>query len=140
MADKKKTLKTYKTASGAQQYGDIKAWRNVENKVRKDFLNMTPAEFKEKYGVEAQRAIKKVWAGDDAAKAKEYREMGLKGVANLADRDEKTWVARSKKSEYKEGGMTKKYATGGYANCGASMKATQSSTMMCGGMASKKKK
>jgi len=104
MAEKKKTLKTYKTAAGAQQYGDIKAWRNVENKVRKDFLNMTPAEFKEKYGVEAQRAIKKVWAGDEAAKAKGYREMGLKGVSKLADRDEKMWQARTNEKEYARGG------------------------------------
>lgn len=30
-------------------------------------------------------------------------------------------------------------AKGGYANCGASMKATQKATMMCGGMVHKKK-
>ena len=36
--------------------------------------------------------------------------------------------------------MPKKYAKGGYSNCGASMKATQKSTnMMYGGMVKKKK-
>jgi len=40
---------------------------------------------------------------------------------------------------FNKGGMArKKYAKGGYANCGASMKATQKSTMACGGMAHKK--
>ena len=39
-----------------------------------------------------------------------------------------------------KGGMPKKYAKGGYSNCGASMKATQKSTnMMYGGMAKKDK-
>ena len=39
-----------------------------------------------------------------------------------------------------KGGMPKKYAKGGYSNCGASMKATQKSTnMMYGGMVKKKK-
>ena len=42
--------------------------------------------------------------------------------------------------DYNKGGMArKKYAKGGYANCGASMKATQKSTNMAyGGMARKK--
>jgi len=40
---------------------------------------------------------------------------------------------------FNKGGMArKKYNKGGYANCGASMKATQKSTMACGGMAHKK--
>lgn len=40
---------------------------------------------------------------------------------------------------FKAGGMPKKYNKGGYANCGASMKATQKSTKMAyGGMARKK--
>ena len=42
--------------------------------------------------------------------------------------------------DYNKGGMArKKYAKGGYANCGASMKPTQKSTNMAyGGMARKK--
>ena len=40
---------------------------------------------------------------------------------------------------FNKGGMArKKYNKGGYANCGASMKATQKSTMACGGMVHKK--
>jgi len=41
----------------------------------------------------------------------------------------------SPKPKLRPAGMAK----GGYANCGASMKATQKSTMACGGMAYKKK-
>ena len=111
MADKKKTLKTYKTAAGAQQYGDADAWRSVDNRVRKDFLNMPPKEFKEKYGVEQFRAMDRVWAGSSAAKSKEYKELGAKGAAKVADRNEKDLLDRSKKSGYKKGG---------YVKCGAS--------------------
>ncbi len=47
---------------------------------------------------------------------------------------------RSRPNKFSKGGMPKKYAKGGYANCGASLGATQNSTkMMCGGMAKKKK-
>ena len=126
MADKKKTLKTYKTAAGAQQYGDADAWRSVDNRVRKDFLNMSPEEFKEKYGVEQFRAMARVWAGSNAAKSKEYKELGAKGAAKVVDSGEKELLDRSKKSGYTKGGMAKKngYAPGGLvqANCGASMK------------------
>jgi len=47
---------------------------------------------------------------------------------------------RSRPNNLNKGGMPKKYAKGGYSNCGASMKATQKSTnMMYGGMVKKKK-
>ena len=47
---------------------------------------------------------------------------------------------RSRPMGLAKGGMPKKYAKGGYSNCGASMEATQKSTnMMRGGMAKKKK-
>lgn len=46
---------------------------------------------------------------------------------------------QTRKPAMAKGGMVKGYAKGGYANCGASMKATQKSTMACGGMAKKKK-
>ena len=45
---------------------------------------------------------------------------------------------KKKPMGYKKGGMVKGYAKGGYANCGASMKATQKATMACGGMVKKK--
>ena len=60
-------------------------------------------------------------------------------------RDEEVDVSpRAERNERKEvgmakGGKVKKYNKGGYANCGASMKATQKSTNMAyGGMARKK--
>jgi len=47
---------------------------------------------------------------------------------------------KSRPNNLNKGGMPKKYAKGGYSNCGASMKATQkSSKMMYGGMVKKKK-
>jgi hypothetical protein len=47
---------------------------------------------------------------------------------------------RSRPNTFSKGGTPKKYAGGGYANCGASVGATQkSSKMMSGGMAKKKK-
>lgn len=111
MADKKKTLKTYKTAAGAQQYGDSDAWRSVDNRVRKDFLNLSPKEFKEKYSVDFLRAMQRVWAGSSAAKSKEYKEIGAKGAAKVVDTHEKELLDNSKKSGYNKGG---------YVKCGAS--------------------
>tara|TARA_R110000822_G_scaffold56928_3_gene143619 strand:- start:15287 stop:15748 length:462 start_codon:yes stop_codon:yes gene_type:complete len=47
---------------------------------------------------------------------------------------------KSRPNKFSKGSMPKKYAKGGYSNCGASMKATQKSTnMMYGGMAKKDK-
>lgn len=110
MADKKKTLETYKTAAGAQQYGDDKAWGKVSSKITKDFVKLSTEDFKKKYGVDAYKAYRKATAGDYAAKAKSYKEQGLseRNVKQVEDY-EKNWVAKSKKK-----GMNK----GGY--CGAS--------------------
>lgn len=145
MADKNtkaKTLKTYKTATGAQQYGDQDAWRKVERKVFRDFMDMSSADFKKKHGVEAHRAMQKVWAGKEAADAKKYKELGMGDrLVKQAEGFEKKWQEGSKKkgsAKMARGGMAK-YNKGGYANCGASMKPTQKATMMCGGMAHKKK-
>jgi GNAT superfamily N-acetyltransferase len=135
MADKKKTLKTYKTAAGAQQYGDSDAWRKLSRKITKDFVNLSTSDFKKKYGADAYQMYDKVHAGESASVAKKYKEEGFgKRLVKQLEGYEKEWQDSSKKK-----GPTK-MARGGYANCGASMKATQSSTMMCGGMASKKKK
>lgn len=58
-----------------------------------------------------------------------------KALRQIAQED-----AEFQKNKKAKGGMPKKYAKGGYANCGASVGATQkSSKMMCGGMAKKKK-
>ena len=133
MADKKKTLKTYKTAAGAQQYGDDIAWGKLSSKITKDFVDLSTSDFKKKYGADAYQMYKKVHAGEQASKAKAYKEVGLNRVSKQAEDFEKKWQDSSKKK-----GPTK-MARGGYANCGASVKAGQKSTMMCGGMAHKKK-
>lgn len=48
-------------------------------------------------------------------------------------------TTQSRKPAMAYGGMAKGFKKGGYANCGASVKATQKSTMACGGMATHKK-
>ena len=134
MADKNtksKTLKTYKTAAGAQQYGDDKAWGKLSSKITKDFVDLSTEDFKKKYGVDAYKAYRKTIAGDYAARAKSYKEK------NLSDRNvkqvegyEKKWQDKSKKkgsTKMARGGMAK-YNKGGYANCGASMMPTQKSS------------
>lgn len=145
MADKKKTLKTYKTAAGAQQYGDTKAWKELDNKIKNDFLEMKPDNFKEKYGEDKYKLFRKIQAGYFGARSKD--EEGY--VKHLAETYEKDYTKASKKPSYARGGVgtsgkakakkagttgensrTKRnYASGGYANCGASMKPTQKSSM-----------
>ena len=129
MANKKKTLKTYKTAAGAQQYGDDKAWGKVTSKISKDFVELSIEDFKKKYGVDAFKAYRKATAGDYAAKAKSYKEKGLsdRNVKQVEDY-EKKWVAKSNSSGYNKGG---------YAKCGASNPGTKK--FSCGGMVHKKK-
>lgn len=136
MAEKKKTLKTYKTAAGAQQYGDDKAWRKLSERLIKDIENLDRAEFKKKYGIGKLEAQSRIFAGNAAAydkKAKdEKRPSSLIGSEKYWDSDKKTM------RKLDNAGMAK-YNKGGYANCGASVKATQKATMACGGMAHKKK-
>ena len=134
MADKNtkaKTLKTYKTAAGAQQYGDDKAWGKLSSKITKDFVDLSTEDFKKKYGVDAYKAFQRTVAGDSAAKAKSYKEKGFgSGLAKQSEEIEKKWTDKSKKkgpTKMARGGMAK-YNKGGYANCGASMKPTQKSS------------
>ena len=132
MADKKKTLKTYKTAAGAQQYGDDKAWGKLARKITKDFVDLSTSDFKKKYGADAYQMYKKVHAGESASKAKEYKEKGFGDLlVKQSEGHEKEWQDSSKKkgpTKMARGGMAK-YNKGGYANCGASMKPTQKSSM-----------
>lgn len=97
MADKNKTLKTYKTAAGAQQYGDDKEWGKLARKITKDFVDLSTEEFKKKYGADAYQMYKKVHAGEQAAKAKAYKEVGLNRVKKQAEDFEKKWQESSKK-------------------------------------------
>ena len=124
MADKKKTLKTYKTAAGAQQYGDDKAWGKLSSKITKDFVDLSAADFKKKYGVDAYKAYQKTVAGESAAKAKSYKEKGFgSSLVKQSEEIEKKWSDKSKKQGYSKGGMAR--ATQGYK---------------CGGMSNKKGK
>jgi len=112
MTDKKKTLKTYKTAAGAQQYGDDTAWRNLSKKITKDFVDLSTSDFKKKYGADAYQMYKKVHAGESAAVAKKYKDEGYsKPLVKELEGYEKKWQDSSKKPGYKKGG---------YVKCGAS--------------------
>jgi len=79
----------------------------------------------ERYTVQERKDAKKVLA-----------KVGSEG----ADFTENTEKAIAREKAMSKGGMPKKYNKGGYANCGASMSPTQSSSkkMMGGGYASKK--
>jgi len=117
MADKKKTLKTYKTAAGAQQYGDSDAWRKLSRKITKDFVDLSASDFKKKYGADAYQMYKKVIAGENASVAKEYKDAGLsKSLVKQLEGYEKKWQDSPKKTGYKKGG---------YVKCGASNPGTQ---------------
>ena len=98
MADKKKTLKTYKTKAGAQQYGDSKAWKDLDNRIRKDFLDMKPAEFKEKHGEDKYKLFRKIQAGYFGARGKEDPNSYLTEIY------EKEYDRKSKKPSYNKGG------------------------------------
>ena len=79
----------------------------------------------------------------DAENRALLREAIMKAVAEANDYVETKPTTsprpRSRPMGMAKGGMPKKYKDGGYANCGASMKATQNSTKMAyGGMAKKK--
>ena len=79
----------------------------------------------ERYTVQERKDAKKVLA-----------KVGSEG----ADFTENTENAIAREKAMSKGGMPKKYNKGSYANCGASMSPTQSSSkkMMGGGYASKK--
>ena len=112
MADKKKTLKTYKTAAGAQQYGDDTAWRKLSRKITDDFVALSTSDFKKKYGADAYQMYKKVHAGESASKAKKYKDEGYgKRLVKQSEGYEKEWQESSKKPGYNKGG---------YVKCGAS--------------------
>ena len=149
MAEKKKNkpaktkpMKTYTTAAGAQQAGDYKDFAKVKRRAIQDFKILSPADFKEKYGKNMFETIRRISAAENAAYSKRAKDKGDKGGVELGDKFEKDdlkMAKRYKESNMSKGGAVKKYNKGGYANCGASMAATQKSTKMAyGGMARKK--
>ena len=86
-------------------------------------------------------ALKKQLKDVDNEMAAEASKAGRSSQQTARDKKMKGKVTLSEAPfDYNKGGMArKKYAQGGYANCGASMKATQKSTNMAyGGMARKK--
>lgn len=139
---KTKPMKTYTTAAGAQQAGEYKDFDKVKRRALNDFTRMSPADFKKKYGKNMFEAIRKISAAENAAYSKRAKDRGDEGGVELGDKFEKDdlkMAKRYKESNMSKGGAVKKYNKGGYANCGASMKATQKSTKMAyGGMARKK--
>ena len=136
--------------------GVAKSLKRQLGKVKK--LSKKPTEGQEKIepAVKEQRAYAKGQAKAAAATALTAAVVGKMSLDEMRQRlknetDEKNRavlragiekalreiaVEENKKAK---GGMPKKYNKGGYANCGASMKATQKSTKMAyGGMARKK--
>ena len=121
------SYKDYKTVAAAQKAGSMYFMGKDGKKklaVTKEQLDSWKKKNKGKYTGSALTA----WAN---AKGK---DIGGGSSARASSPKPKL-----RPTEMSKGGKVKKYAKGGYANCGASMKATQKSTNMAyGGMARKK--
>lgn len=150
MAEKKKKnkpaktekMKMYKTAAGAQQAGTFRQAANAEETMLNDYVELSAAAFKKKYGITKSEAIHRTGAVVHAALGEETKKLSpstVKLSAKLEKKNVKKAKEAKEKSNMAYGGMAKGFKKGGYANCGASMKATQKSTMACGGMATHKK-
>ena len=70
MADKekKKILKTFKTAAGSQQYGSVDDFEKASEKAYKKFLS-------DDYGKDDLELVMRLDAGDAAARSKEFKEL-----------------------------------------------------------------
>lgn len=91
----------------------------------------------ERYTVQERKDAKKVLAKIGSQGA-DFTENPKNAPVSMPKPRPKNAIARERAMS--KGGMPKKYNKGGYANCGASMSPTQSSSkkMMGGGYASKK--
>ena len=127
MAERKtRTPKTTSTGMRAYVKGDLKesiaTQSNLAKKYDRDLERLGVKGFKDKYGVSYNKAQDMLAEGGYGDKANKYREKF--GEDNDSAKMYDELAKRSAKSQGKaKGGMAvKKYAKGGYANCGASVK------------------
>ena len=124
-------LKTKKTAAGAQQYSAPGKTKALKDGLNKDIdlvhdEKMTRDEFKKKYGMTVAKAQNMVYAADSANSSNKYDNPRIKKIADDYEKSLVKERMREEKRGYSKGGMTKKkYAKGGYVNCGASVPGTQ---------------
>ena len=150
MAEKKKknkpavTKKMHTQEAAEYSLATSPRFKTIAAKVDKGELTtaealdmLVPKELK---GEERRKARKKIAGALGTQSAKQFvtktRQKVSEEVNHPGGKYEKK---QSRKPGFAYGGMAKGFKKGGYANCGASMKATQKSTMACGGMATHKK-
>ena len=96
MADKekKKILKTFKTAAGSQQYGSVDDFEKASEKAYKKFLS-------DDYGKDDLELVMRLDAGDAAARSKEFKELYGQdnSSAKMYDKFEKKHLARAAKEK-----------------------------------------
>jgi hypothetical protein len=111
------------TENGITKDGEV-IGNPTDNQINTVIRNMNA---REKLSAEAKRNLAKL----NRLSQKERQDMAI----NKMERN----MYNTGPDRKAKGGMArKKFNKGGYANCGASMKATQKSTMACGGMAKHK--
>lgn len=119
---------TRRTATGAQQYDrdtslsgpSHRTFRSVRDAMQRDFRNMTPAEFRSKYGTNYGDAMHRLEASSWARNSEDIRsirnrENGTTRMYDDFERGRSAAAANARSRGYAKGGLVK-------ANCGASMK------------------
>jgi hypothetical protein len=95
---------------------------SLGRKYDREMSKLGPKGFKEKYGVSYRKARDMLLEGTDGDKANTYREKYGKTAEGTAAMYDKFAEEAAKRQGKAKGGMAvKKYAKGGYANCGASV-------------------
>ena len=128
MAERKtRTPKTTSTGMRAYVAGDMKDKIDTASKLSRKYdlelAKLGTKGFKDKYGVSYRKAQLMLVEGSSGDKANAYRERSSEAADGVAAMYDKFAKDAAKKQGKAKGGMaTKKYAKGGYANCGASVK------------------
>lgn len=120
---------TRRTAGGAQQYdrefseagSSARTNLRVTAAMQRDFLRMTPAEFRNKYGAGYSESMDRIMAANHARKADFLRDIDSEEtqrgarVYDEAERLSSESARETRRRGYAKGGLVK-------ANCGASTK------------------
>jgi len=112
---KRKTLKTYKTASGAQQYGSMDDFYDLANRLHDKSMAISRAGGKASDFSDTVSKMYKAEAGYEAAKDKEFDDPFYK-------RGERDALRRSEYFKKRAQNKAKGGAVRAYANGGAVMK------------------
>ena len=112
---KRKTLKTYKTAAGAQQYGSMDDFNDLANRLHDKSMAISRAGGKASDFADTVSKMYKAEAGYEAAKDKEFDDYFYK-------KGERDALRRSERFKERAQNKAKGGAVRAYANGGAVMK------------------